>query len=351
MSEESTQSTASTGSESAASTSASVDTSSTTSSAASTTTAPAKADAAIAAQAKVEGVQSAVTPPVVPATNAYTPNFKYKAVGIEKEIDPFFHALIKDADSEKKIKDVFSKVDAFDFVKGKLDTKEKDFLSLQNDFNTQAKMVENVRQAYRNKDFDSIFRTVGLSDHEIIQWAAKKVDYLQMLNQLPPEQQQAIKAQEQAAIQNQTYQDQLATMQRELQEQKVQARTFQLEQSLSRKDVASAVSFWDTQMGKEGAFKDMVIEEAQREWYLNQVDLTPEEAISRVMQKFGKFIGAQTQGPQGEGVVPPAPNQTVPQMPSQKPVIPVVPGSSKTPIKKQYKSIADLKARAKELEA
>jgi len=286
--------------------------------------------------------------PVIAATPAYVPNFKYKAAQQEKELDPFFHPLIKDADSEKKVKGIFSKADAFDYIKERYDIRDKEFNSLQTDYQAQSAVVQRVNEARAKGDLDTVFRNVGLNDHQIIQWAAKRVDYLQMLQQLPPEQRDALQQQEQAQIQNQTYQEQMSQMQNDLQTQKVQNRTIMLEQTLLRPEVSQAASFWDNKMGTPGAFKDMVIEEAQKEFYMNKVDLTPEQAVQRVMARFGKFIDVQNAGSQD-----PSANQfqpQAPQMPQQKPVIPAIPGSSKTPIRKQIRTIADIKARQKELE-
>ena len=66
------------------------------------------------------------------------------------------------------------------------------------------------------------------------------------------------------------------------------------------------------------------------------------------MAKFGKFIDVQNAGLQDPSTFQNNPQAL--QMLQVRPVIPAVPGSSKTPIKKQVRSIADIKARQKELE-
>lgn len=287
------------------------------------------------------------TAAVIPA--AYVPNFKYKAALQEKELDPFFQGLVKDADSEKKVKDVFTRADAFDYMKEKFSKREQDFNSLQNDFQNQSQIFQKVNQAKAKGDLDSVFRIAGLNEHQVIQWAAKRVDYLQMLQGLPPDQRQALERQQQAVFQNQEYEDRLSQMQQQVQTNASQAREMQLDMSLTRPEVASAVKFWDQKMGYEGAFRDMVIEEAQKEWHFAQKDLSPEQAVAHVLQKFGKFIDAQGAGPQSQvATLQPAAG---PQAPAQRPSIPVIAGSSKAPIKKQYKSIDELKQRSKELEA
>jgi len=292
-----------------------------------------------------EALPIAAGAPVIPA---YTPNFKYKAALQEKELDPFFRDLVKDADSEKKVKDVFSRADAFDYMKTKYESRDKEFGTLQTDYQNQSAVVQRVNEAKSKGDLDTVFRNVGLNDHQVIQWAAKRVDYLQMMNGLPPEQREAIQQQEQAQIQNQSYQEQMSQMQTDLQSQRVQNRTIMLDQAMSRQDVSQAAGFWDNKMGNQGAFKDMVVEEAQREWYMNKVDLSPEQAVQKVMQRFGKFIDVQNAGSQDSNAFQNQPQ--APQMPQSRPIIPAVPGSSKTPIKRQYKSLDELKARAKELE-
>lgn len=361
MSTENTLDTTSTGGTSAASTSSSVDTPAAQTSTPATSTegisaatgaanapatgAPAVKDIAAAAMAAVkEGVI-----PAAPTAPAYTPNFKYKAAQQEKEIDPFFQALIKDADSEKKVKDLLTRADGLDYMKNRYEARDKEYQSLNNDYASQTQLVNSVNEAKAKGDLDSVFRKVGLNDHQVIQWAAKRVDYLQMMQQLPPEQRQALQQQEQAVIQNQEYQTQMQQLQTEVQQQKVQARTIMLDQQLSRPEVVQAATFWDQKMGQDGAFKDLVIEEAQREWYMKQVDLPVDQAVQRVLQRFGKFIDVQNAGQQNQSAQGNAPY--APQMPQAKPIIPAVPGSSKTPIKRQYRSLDDIKARAKELEA
>lgn len=288
-------------------------------------------------------VENVVTAPT------YTPNFKYKAAMQEKEIDEFWRPLIKDADSEKKVKEIFTRADAFDYYKSKSELRDKEFDSLRGDFESQSKIVQKVTHAARSGDLDTCFRNIGLSDDAIIRWAAKKVDYLQMMQGLPPDQRMALEQQQQAQFQNQEYEEQLSQMQSQLQAQATQAREVQLDMSLLKPEVSQAVQFWDSKMGYAGAFRDMVVEEGQKAWFTEQKDLSAEQAIARVLQKFGKFIDAQ--GTVSQGQVPP-PTQSLggSQAPQAKPVIPVVNGTTKSPIKKQYRSLEDIKKRAKELE-
>jgi len=294
------------------------------------------------------------------ALPTYTPNFKYKAAFQEKELDGFWHPLIKDPDSEKKVKEIFTRADAFDMMKDKYEKRDTDYSSLQKDYETQARVVQKVVDARQKSDFDSVFRNLNMTDHEVLQWAAKKIDYLNMMNGLAPEQRTAIERQQQAVYANETYQEQLNETQSLLQQQKTQVVAMQLDIVLSKPEVQQMSTSWDEKMGS-GAFKQAVIEEGQNHWLFTQqqtgqgVVLTPEDAISKVLHKFGKFISLQQGGS--------APQESTPQgtqyaqqntqsfaSTQAKPVIPAIPGSSKTPIKKQFTSLDEIKKHAKELE-
>lgn len=297
-----------------------------------------------------------VVDPTKPVVPAYTPNYKYKAAMQEKELDAFWHPLIKDAESEKKVKDIFTRVEAFDYMKDKLDKREMEYSSLYKDFETQAKLVQKVTQARQSGDLDSVFRNIGINDHEILQWAAKKIDYLETMRQLPPDQRAAFENQQKAALKNEAYEEQLAQMRADLQAQATQARVVQLEMTLSRPEVSQSAQVWDEKMGYQGAFKDAVIEEAQKYWMQTYqqtgqgVDLTPEQATERVLKRFANFLnngGTMQSAPMTQSQQPPAGMQAM----QEKPVIPVINGTSKTPIKKQIRSIEDIKKRAKELES
>ena len=186
-----------------------------------------------------------VAAPVVPANPQFTPNYKYKAALQEKELDPFFRDLIKDPESEKKVKEVFTRADAFEYIKDKYTKQEQDLLSVKNDYTNQTQRVAKVVNAVQKGDFDSVFRNLQMNDHQVIQWAAKRVEYLQMVNGLPPAQREALERQQQAVVQNQDYQEQFQSVQQQLQESKVQARTIQLEMSLNRQDVSTTAKAWD----------------------------------------------------------------------------------------------------------
>lgn len=281
---------------------------------------------------------------VVP--NAFSPNFKYKALLQEKEIEEFWRPLIKDADSEKKVKDFMSRIDGFDFVKSSRDKIEKQFESLNTDYQNQSKIVNQVQDSLSKGDLNSVFRQLGVNKESIFKWTQEQ---LQMM-ELPPEQRKAYEDAENLRIQQSQMQEQMSQYKEMYEQQAVQARTMQLDYVLSRPEIAQTSHNWDTLQGQPGAFRDLVIQEAQAAYYQSGRDLSAEQAAQLVMRKFGKVMtmsGSQ-QAPQAQ-----ATSSQTPQVINQqaKPVIPNINGKGTAPIKKVPKSLDDLKRMQKELAA
>lgn len=283
----------------------------------------------------------------VDAAPKYTPNYKYKAALQEKEVDEFWRSLIKDADSEKKVKDFLSKLDGFDFVKQSRDKLEQQHQSLSQDYQAQTEVVQRVEGAIERKDLTSAFRQLGLKDEAIFKWTQERLQMMEM----PPEQRKAFEDAESLREQQMMMKEQMSQYQKLYEDQAVQARTMQLDFVLSRPEIATAAQGWDTLQGQPGAFRDLVIQEAQTAYYQTGRDLTPEQAAQVVMQKFGKVLsvgGSQQPTPQASMTPSQTPQVTVPQA---KPVIPNVSGKGASPIKKAPKNLDDLKRMAKELQA
>lgn len=299
---------------------------------------PSGSSAAPAAGADAASASSAT--PVVGADGkvSYVPNYKYKAALQEKELDPFFHSLVKDPDSEKKVKDLFTKVDAFDFIKTKKEQVEQQLQSLAGDYENVQTTVSRFNDSVSRGDLSSAFRVAGITKEAVFKWTQQQLQLMEM----PPEQRQQFEQFEEAQSQKYNLEQQVSNLQKQYEQQAVQARAVQLDVALSRPEVARFSEAWDRN-AEPGSFKNFVIEEAKKVYYDTRQDLSPEQAIGMVMQRFGKFLNT------GDTVVQSP--QAVPQVngfQQQKPVIPNVAGKAASPIKKVPRSIDDLKKLAKE---
>jgi len=273
----------------------------------------------------------------VAAAPAYQPNFKYKAALEERELDEFWRPLVKDADSEKKVKELFTKVDAFDFVKTRKEHVEEQYEALAGDYDHLSSTVKNVEDSLNKGDLTSVFRQLNVTKEQIFKWTQDQINRMEM----PPEERQRIEQYEQAQLHNQTLEQKFSTLESKYQNQAVQARTMQLDMVLSRPDVSQFSQAWDAN-GGQGSFRNFVVEEAKKVFYETQMDLSPEQAVNQVMQRFGKFLNmgdSMTQAPQALNSM---------QVQQQKPVIPNITGKAASPIKKVPKTLDDLKKLAKQ---
>lgn len=272
-----------------------------------------------------------------PVTPAYTPNYKYKAALQEKELDEFWRPLVKDADSEKKVKAIFSKVDAFDFVNQKREHFEKEYNSVMTDYSNLGGTVTKFNQAVKENDLSSAFRVAGITRDQVFQWTQQQLAIMEM----PPDQRQAYEQAEQTRIQKSALEQEVSQLRSQYEDQAVQTRTMRLETTLLRPEVASFAQNWD-QTTEPGAFREMVIQEARRLWYETKQDVAPEQAVQMVMQRFGKFVNA--------GNIAQPPQAVLSHQTRQAPpVIPNVAGKAASPIKKVAKSLDDIRKAAREV--
>lgn len=282
-----------------------------------------------------------------PPKPVFQPNWKYKAFGKEKEIEEMWRPLIKDADSEKKVKDIFTRADAFDDLKARFDGTSREHQELMSEYNALDRDVKKVMTFRNNGDLDNFFKALRIPKQDVFAWVKKELD----LSEQSPE--AARLAEMQANERQKLYEmsQENEMLQQRYQTQAVQARTMQLDMVLSRSDVSSVASRYDETQGRIGAFRDLVIEEARNHYYATGGDnggrdLSAEEATQMVMQKFGKLLEQRPQAAQG------AIQAGAPQPQAQaKPVIPVVNGRGTSPVKKMPKSLDDLRALYKEMQS
>lgn len=281
---------------------------------------------------------SAVIPPAAAAAPTYTPNYKYKAALQEKELDAFWRPLVKDADSEKKVKEAFSKIDAFDVVKQDRDSLKQQFQSVSGDFQNVVGTVQRFNESIKNDDLSSAFRLANVPKEKVFQWVKRELERAEM----PPEQRQQFEQYEQAQMQKYELEQRFQQLQQQHDHQATQTRVMQLDAALSRPEVSKFAEQWDQRTGNQGGFKFFVIEEAKKAFLSGQGDLSAEDAVRHAMQHFGNLLNA------GETAQPPPQVVSQGQAFNNKPVIPNVTGKAISPIKKVPKNLDDLRVLAKE---
>lgn len=280
---------------------------------------------------------AAVVPP------AFQPNWKFKASNKEYEVDEWLRGVIKDADTEKKAKDMLTRAYAFDDYKSRNEQMGQSYSQLLNDHKSLDKDVSRV-MGFRNQgDYDNFFAALKIPKEDIYTWVKQQLE----LDAATPEQRRAydtIMSERQRAA---DYQNENTQVQEMYQQAALQARQIQLDMALMKPDVSQKASAWDEKVGKAGSFRDTVISEAKLVAMATQQDLSAEEAVNLVLQKYGKFLEAGASA----AVVPEPQAPTPVQNVVVKPVIPTIAGKGTSPVNKKPKSIDDLRAMGKDLQS
>lgn len=301
-----------------------------------TTTAPTQtASSTTAPQTEASKTDAPVVSP------QYNPNYKFKAYDKEYEVEDLFKPLIKDAETEKKVRELHAKAYALEHMQEKFNKHRTESTQFKTSIEPKLRAYDYFNVLLENKDWDTLFGKLGVPDDEIFKYVEHKLK----LAEAGPEQKAEYARQVQLREQNYMQSQQLTEMQQAYQQQAVQTRTMQLDSLLNRPDVQQYAVGYDERLGTIGAFRQLVADEAAAVFHTTGRDLSVEEAVNHVIQKFGKLITPQAvQGPQGQGQMA--------QQPAQRPpIIPNVSGRGTSPVKKVPRSLEDLQKLADEMSA
>lgn len=273
------------------------------------------------------------------AKPAYTPNYKLKVYHEEKDLDdPFLKALIKDEDSEKKVKEIAQKYLGFDTLKGISEKTKVEFENYRQQLEPIADVYNNFQSLYKKGDLEGIFDLLKISEQDIYKYAIQKAEQ----SQLPVEQQQAIAYQRQVARDREMLQNQNQSLQQMQYQQQSNFKRQELSWTMQRPDVKQVADSFDQRVGQPEAFKQMVVEKGLAHYAATGQDLAVEDAVQAVIKMLGASVSPQTNamGQPNPGLI--RPNEA-------PPIIPSVAGKGSSPVKKQIRTIEDLKRRSEQL--
>jgi hypothetical protein len=274
--------------------------------------------------------------PVASEQPAYTPDYKFKVMDKELEMDEFLRPAIKSKEHEQKLKELYEKAHGLDEVKTSREKAREEYKS----YKTQAEpVIRTVQQASnfyqtgvrayeegnaRGGTFklEQAFKELGINDKVLQQYVFTKLK----MEELPPEQKADYNRQREQDLQFAQMQQQMQEQQSYFQQMAVQTRTQQLQQAISSPEVASIAQSFDQRNGP-GSFQNEVIARGQLYWQTRQQDVPADQLVQEIITKYG--LSAQQAQPQA-------------QAPREVPVIPVVKGNSGSPAGKAFNSTADL---------
>ena len=285
---------------------------------------------------KVEAVAAPVAVPT------WTPDFKFKVMDKEHEIDPLFHSVIKDEETLKKVKRLHEQALGIPHLEQSRDEFKNKFTSAQprlDEYSRVEGRLNKLSHFVEQKDFSSFFNEIKVPKQEIFAWVKREIDMMDA----PP----AVKAQyEQSQVQNQRLYDlqqeneNFRMQQQEIEQQKAEQ---MLEQSINQMAGAEA-QFYNERMQNPTAFRDYLIARGQQIQTMTGQKVPLSQVIDQVKLEFQRLgvipQQAQQQPMAPQGMAP----QVIPAQP--KPTIPVIKAGGASPVSTPVKSMKDLKERA-----
>jgi hypothetical protein len=271
--------------------------------------------------------------PVVEAPK-YSANYKFKVLDKEHEIDEFIRPIIKDADTEKKIKELYEKAYGLDSVKSDRQTLKTELAEYKEKMSQTDAALETLGQYVRQKDFDSFFEGLNIPKQDILQYALQLVQREQM----SPEQKAQWEASRQAQQQARYYEVQNQQLMQSQQQFAVQQRTWELQQAIGTPEVKVFADAYNQGMGNPEAFNDYVIQIGQA-YAARGHDIPAQQAVQEAIKHLRAINPSLGQSQTATQVV----------QPSSKPVIPNIQGRGTSAVKSTVKSLDDLRKKAKEI--
>jgi len=308
--------------------------------------APAENSAEKDADSQAEEMLASEDNPLDGEALAFKPNVKFKVLDKEMEIPKEFQSLMKDAASEKIVRELFEKAEGLPTVKQKLETVRGENVNLSRENGDFKQTVESLRSIYNKAvstgnyhKLDDWLKILEVPQDVMINYALAKVK----LAELPPDQRQMLMGQMDAERNAETQQQQNARLQQDYARVASESKTLQLDSQLQNVEYKTAADLFDSRVGKPGSFKEEVRRAGQLAWHTERVDLSPQQAIDRVIANYGlKASGipaamtAQAPGASGStaAVMAKKPASTIPN----------ISGGSKSPVQtSKVRNLDDLK--------
>ena len=292
---------------------------------------------------KLDGTAKAETA----TAEKYTPSYKYKVKDNELEFEEWLKPLVKDKPTEEKLRDLLTRSHGIEEVKKSRD----DFRSRLDDLEPKYKNIDSsltyLSELVNKGDVRSFVDGIKLPKKELLQYAIEELKYLQ----LPVEERNRIDTQRAEQERLVSLESQNVTLQDQLYRASVQTREQELSMVTSRPDVQTVVNQFNAMVGKPDAFRAKVVEKGLTHFHLTGQDLTAQQAVDAVLSEVGPFlrastgtVTAQTGGQAQMGGVQNTSQAGQPVVVREtKPTLPNIQSGGVSPVKKQPRSLDDLR--------
>lgn len=268
----------------------------------------------------------------------YTPNFKYKVLDQEREFDEWLRPVVKDADSEKRVRDLLERAYGIDAVKADRTKIRESFQTLQQEKAAVESSLNTLSTMVRSRDH-RFFKAAQIPDDFVLEAAHRILQEKEM----SPEQRAQLQHQRSLEEKYHETVSQNELLMQEHQKTATQYRDFELQNTLQSSEVSPIVQIFDSKVGP-GKFRAEVVRLGQWYWTTQGKDKPVKELVQEVGNMARAFIGENSGVTAGQQA--PANVVTTQTAPTQQ-VIPNIEGKGVSPAKKAFNSIDDLKAMRK----
>lgn len=323
--------------------------------------------------APAAGAATAVETNADGSPKIFKPNFEVEirnADGSVKKdtIPEKLQKYVKDAESEKEIRDLYTHAKGVDFMKTRLGEATQRSVQLSQENASIKQSVDELRGIYQGAvksgnwhRLDLFFDKLEIPHMHVLQYAMEKAK----LAEMQPEQRAIVESRIEADRRAETLAHQQAGANTENMQMAQQIKQLQVETTLAQPEVAAMKAEFEVKTGQPGSFLALMKQYGELAWHQSrgQLNLTPRQVIDQIAKDFGLTgtaatpVAATTQPAATPAVaVSGAPVQSaVPGKPIVQRTATVIPNvqgkGGSSPLKAKPKSVEDLQAAYKEMVA
>lgn len=279
-----------------------------------------------------------------PVQPTYTPNYKFKVKGKEQEFDDWIRASVKDAETEKKAREMMEKYHGFDMIKSDREKFQQERDGYKTDAEKMYGLMNGAAELVSKKDYETFFEKWGIPPQDIVKFA---VDWANREQNWTPEQKKAYEESRRLKAELAQTQAEKMGLETSQTQQQIAQRESELEAVVNHPEVTEFSKLVAERLGDEYGLRNEVVRLGQYYWQTQGRDVPAVELVRDLANRYGYTPGAgqpqqtpsQPQAAQGFQVASP---KVV--APSTKPTIPNIAGKGGSPVAKKPKSFSDLKA-------
>lgn len=224
---------------------------------------------------------------------AYEPNFKFRVRNEEREFDEWARPVIKDKETEEKLRDLYTRAHGLEDV-----VKNRDELSRQHN-HIVGQLTEAGTLLNKGRVFDAM-QVLGIPQKAIFQAVIEKLQY----DELPADQKRLYDERRQAQMDAERSQSAESEMNRRYQDAILDLRQTQLQTALAEPQVQEVAAGLSKALASRGlSFEDLVIREGALEYQLTGRDISVNEAIKRVVDHYQPLLSQSSPAPSPQETV------------------------------------------------